>query len=339
MADSVLQKFSLGSQWPTVDPFLFVAYHNDEYPASDGALAPGVPLTGRQLGNDFSGRDGWSMYHGKEVPGFPQHPHRGFETITYVRCGYIDHADSLGATARFGEGDTQWMTAGSGIQHCEMFPLLNDDAPNPLELFQIWLNLPARDKMVDPYFTMLWSHLTPTEVIRGANGEGSVSLTVVAGRIRDLEPATPPPDSWASRDGADVAIWHLSMEPDTRFELPVAAEGSTRALYAFEGSTVAIGATEIAAGTGALIRSDEVVELSAGPEGIEIMILQGRLIGEPVAQHGPFVMNTQNEIQDAFRDYQATQFGGWPWPNETPNHGAEARRFAIHADGRREDIP
>jgi redox-sensitive bicupin YhaK (pirin superfamily) len=128
------------------------------------------------------------------------------------------------------------------------------------------------------------------------------------------------------------------MEPHTRFELPVAAEESTRALYAFEGSTVTIGATEIDAGTGALIQSDEVIELSAGPEGIEIMILQGRPIGEPVAQHGPFVMNTQSEIQDAFSDYQATQFGGWPWPNEAPNHGAEARRFAIHADGHREDI-
>ena len=338
MADSVLQKFPLASQWPTVDPFLFVAYHKDNYPASDGALAPDVSLEERQIGSDFSGRDGWSMYHGRAVPGFPQHPHRGFETITYVRCGFVDHADSLGATARFGEGDTQWMTAGSGIQHSEMFPLLKDDAPNPLQLFQIWLNLPAADKMVDPYFTMLWSHVTPRERISGANGEGAVELTVLAGNLRDLKPSNPPPDSWASHDGSDVAIWHLSMEPDTRFELPMAAEGSTRALYAYEGSTVTIGATEIAAGTGALIQPDEIIELSAGSAGIEIMILQGRPIGEPVEQYGPFVMNSQSEIQDAFRDYRATQFGGWPWPNETPNHGTAAGRFAIHADGHCEDI-
>ena len=84
--------------------------------------------------------------------------------------------------------------------------------------------------------------------------------------------------------------------------------------------------------------TDEIIELSAGPAGIEIIILQGRPIGEPVAQYGPFVMNSQSEIEDAFRDYQATQFGGWPWPNETPNHGTAARRFAIHADGRCEDI-
>ena len=97
---------------------------------------------------DFAGADGWRMYHGSIVPGFPQHPHRGFETVTFVRQGFIDHSDSLGATARFGRGDVQWLTAGEGIVHCEMFPLLDREGPNPCELFQIWLNLPAADKMV-----------------------------------------------------------------------------------------------------------------------------------------------------------------------------------------------
>ena len=97
------------------------------------------------------------MYHGDVVPGFPQHPHRGFETVTLVRRGLIDHSDSLGARARFGSGDVQWLTAGDGIVHAEMFPLLDAHQPNPLELFQIWLNLPAADKRVPPHFAMLWS--------------------------------------------------------------------------------------------------------------------------------------------------------------------------------------
>ena len=98
-------------------------------------------------------------------PGFPQHPHRGFETVTFVRRGYIDHSDSLGATARFGRGDVQWLTAGEGIVHCEMFPLLDREHDNPVELFQIWLNLPAEDKMVEPYFTMLWGEDIPHLVV------------------------------------------------------------------------------------------------------------------------------------------------------------------------------
>ncbi len=89
---------------PPIDPFLFCAHHDDAYPAGDARLGPAASLEGRQIGMDFDGRDGWRMYHGDVVPGFPQHPHRGFETVTYVRRGVIDHSDSLGATARFGAG-------------------------------------------------------------------------------------------------------------------------------------------------------------------------------------------------------------------------------------------
>jgi redox-sensitive bicupin YhaK (pirin superfamily) len=284
------------------------------------------------------------MYHGSTVPGFPQHPHRGFETITYVRTGLCDHSDSLGATARFGRGDTQWMTAGSGIVHCEMFPLLDPSGPNPLELFQIWLNLPARDKMVDPYFTMLWSENTPTLVDADDAGR-LVAVTVIAGSMQTADGAEvvaqdPPPNSWASQAEADIAIWHLRFDPGARWTMP-AAHGDTtnRLLYVFSGASVSIGGDVVDVGTGAVIDPSHPVELVAadGDEPTECMVLQGRPIGEPVAQYGPFVMNTEAEIRQAFEDYRRTGFGGWPWPSDDPNHGPHRGRFAIHADGRVED--
>ncbi len=332
-------------QWPTLDPFLFCAHHRDAYPGGAIDLGPDVPLDGRRIGQDFDNVDGWNMYHGHRVPGFPQHPHRGFETVTYVRTGVIDHSDSLGAQARFGRGDTQWLTAGRGIVHCEMFPLLDTDHPNPLELFQIWLNLPSADKMVDPYFTMLWAEDTPVVTVLDDQGR-STSVTVIAGRYTDggtrAEPAPPPPDSWAGRPEADVAIWHLVMAPGATYRLAPAERSETqRTLYLFEGEELRIAPADVpadhtilGASTGAVVDATQTAVLTAGSEGAEVMVLQGRPIGEPVAQYGPFVMNTQAEIEQTFRDYRSTQFGGWPWPSDDPTHGPEWRRFATHPDGR-----
>src|SRR5215217_2939535 len=161
MDSPILQTVPLEARWATLDPFLFCVHHDDAYPAGDERMGPAASLAGRDLGQDFAGKDGWRMYHGETVPGFPGHPHRGFETVTIARRGLIDHADSLGAAARFGRGDAQWVTAGKGLVHSEMFPLLNREGPNPVELFQIWLNLHKADKLVDPHFTMLWGKDIP----------------------------------------------------------------------------------------------------------------------------------------------------------------------------------
>ncbi len=336
-APSVLQVVELGSgpqPWPTVDPFLFCVHHNDDFPAGDGELAPVDSLSGRSIGSDFSDKDGWSMYHGSVVPGFPQHPHRGFETISFMRNGYMDHSDSLGATARFGKGDVQWMTAGSGIQHCEMFPLLNDDQRNPTELFQIWVNLPARDKMVDPYFTMLWDHDIPKHV------EPGVEVTVIAGSLAGLTPAAPPPNSWASKADADVAIWHIALDAGGSWTMPAAAHGDTnRVLYVFDGGALTIDGQDVPLRHAAVVDATADITLAAtSGRAVEVLLLQGRPIGEPVSQQGPFVMNTPAEIQQAFADYRRTGFGGWPWPKADPDHGPDAGRFARHADGRVEEF-
>src|SRR5688572_18482788 len=201
--DPIVRVTPLGTRWETHDPFLFCVHHVDLYPAGNERLGPAASLAGRDLGQDFAGKDGWRMYHGDTVPGFPQHPHRGFETVTIVRDGYIDHSDSLGAKARFGMGDVQWLTAGAGVVHSEMFPLLDASGRNRLELFQLWLNLPAKSKMAAPYFTMLWDGDIPRVTHSEPDGRRA-RITVIAGALGGLAPLAPPPHSWAAEDRKSV---------------------------------------------------------------------------------------------------------------------------------------
>ncbi len=339
----ILQVKALGPQWETLDPFLFCVHHDDDYPAANPDMSPKATLSGRNLGQDFSRKDGWSMYHGNPVPGFPAHPHRGFETVTIVRKGLIDHSDSLGATARFGPGDVQWLTAGKGIVHAEMFPLLNTDAGNPLELFQIWLNLPAANKMAAPHFTMFWADAIPNQVSQDVNGL-ETEISVIAGQVSGVQPLPPPPDSWAAAAQSDLAIWTLRMQPGARFTLPIANSGTRRMLYFFKGLNVAISGQEISAQNAIELRVDQSVELINGDAPAEFLLLQGKPIAEPVAQYGPFVMNTRAEIEQTMAEYQRTQFGGWPWlkvgsqsaPDHARTHGRDPKRFALHPDGRME---
>ena len=335
MTNVVLQTVPLGFQWSTADPFLFCVHHLDRYPAANAELGPAASFAGRQMGQDFEGVDGWRMYHGQVVPGFPSHPHRGFETITYVRQGLVDHSDSLGAAARYGRGDVQWMTAGAGIQHAEMFPLLDRDGPNTLELFQIWLNLPASDKMVEPHFAMLWEHEIP-RIVRRDTDDRTVEITVIAGALDGAVPPSPPPASWASRPESDLAIWHLTMDPGASCTLPAAAgvDDTARILYVFDGDGVTVEGEAVAGATGAVVDASRPITVIAGAAHTEVLVLQARPLREPVAQYGPFVMNTRAEIQHAFDDYQRTQFGGWPWDRNDPVHGLDGARFARHADGR-----
>lgn len=329
----------LGSTpWPTLSPFLFLAHHHDRYPRGNAQLGPQASLAGRNLGMDFGAKDGWSMYHGQSVPGFPQHPHRGFETITIARQGLIDHSDNMGAAGRFGNGDCQWMTAGKGIVHSEMFPLVHSEAKNPTELFQIWLNLPRADKMVDPYFTMLWRHTIPQVRLEDANGRAT-NLTVYAGTFGEHTPPTPPPNSWAARPESGVAVWSIKLDPGATFRLPPGPEGAMRVLYAFRGNGLNVAGRQVGIPHAIQVRSEASIELTAGDSPTEVLLLQGRPINEPVVKHGPFVMNTSGEIRQAIVDYQQTQFGGWPWDNNAPVHPRERGRFASYADGPTEVPP
>ncbi|TYL49419.1 pirin family protein [Marinomonas sp. IMCC 4694] len=317
--------------WPTFDPFLFCAFHNDTYPKGNAAMGPNATLNNRPLGQDFSGIDGWRMYHGKRVPGFPAHPHRGFETVTIVNKGFVDHADSMGAAGRYGEGDTQWMTAGQGVQHSEMFPLLNEESDNPLELFQIWLNLPSKNKMVPPHFTMIWDEDTP--VINATDIKGFVTqVKIVAGEYQDVTSAPCPPNSWAADGKNDVAIWLIDLPEGGEWVLPASSANLSRTLYFFEGDQVELSGDKGGVNEAFVLKSDSPLVLRNQGIKARFLLLQGRPIAEPVEQHGPFVMNTKAELQQAFQDYQRTEFGGWPWPRADQVHDKAQGRFAKYAD-------
>lgn len=328
-------KFPIDFQWPTQEPFLFCVHHYDRYPKGNGKYGPEARLlTGRDIGSDFVEKDGFRMYHGDVVPGFPVHPHRGFETITIVRKGYVDHADSLGAAGRYGQGDVQWMTAGSGVQHSEMFPLLKTDDNNTVELFQIWLNLPRKSKMVAPHFKMLWSEDIPKVSL----DSGKVDLVLIAGEWEGVKPPAPPPDSWASNPESETAIYLVKMQAGSKFTLPAAKGNPTRSIYFFEGNGLSANGASVDARTGFVMNGSEAIEFAAaaGSSGapVEFLVLQSKPIGEPVVQHGPFVMNSQAEIMQTFHDYQRTHFGGWKWERHDMVHGPKIERFAQYPDGR-----
>ncbi|MDH3698500.1 MAG: pirin family protein [Flavobacteriaceae bacterium] len=327
-----MTKFPLGPTWQTQDPFLFCAYHLDHYPKGNDEMGPATPLDGRNLGSDFESKDGWRMYHGTKIPGFPYHPHRGFETVTLANKGYCDHSDSLGAAGRFGNGDVQWMTAGIGVQHSEMFPLLHTHKDNPLELLQLWLNLPRAKKFVQPHFKMLWKETIPELKDNG------VQIKLIAGTYKTQKAPSAAPDSWASDENNHVRIMIIRLEPQAALEIDSIPTGINRSLYFFEGDSLGVNNTTVQSLTGLYLNGEAALQLRNGEKESRILILEGRPIGEPVAKYGPFVMNTDQEIREAMRDYGKTQFGGWPWPVAEQVHDRDRGRFALFPDGSLEEM-
>lgn len=334
MSQSVIKELKpLGFPWETQDPFLFCAYHRDEYPKGNASMGVDFEqLKGRNVGSDFMIKDGWRMYHGSNIPGFPYHPHRGFETITINKEGVVDHSDSLGAAGRFMAGDVQWMTAGKGIQHSEMFPLVNDDKENPLEIFQIWLNLPKVSKMVEPHFKMLWNEDIP--IVEHKDQFGKVTIIqVIAGQINNVSALEPTPNSWAAEPQNAVGVYTVKMEADASWVLPKTSIDANRSVFFYKGSEIIIEEQTISQNKIIDLIANEEVEIQNGNEDAFFLILEGKPIGEPVAQHGPFVMNTQDEIRQAMQDFGRTQFGGWPWSETEVVHSRNKGRFALHSNG------
>ncbi|MDY8137472.1 pirin family protein [Aquimarina sp. 2201CG5-10] len=333
----ILDKKPIQFPWEAVDPFLMCVHHEDNYPIGNENLGvDSSELKGRSLGNDFIKKDGYRMYNGTTVPGFPYHPHRGFETITLLKKGYIDHCDSLGGAGRFGSGDAEWMTAGKGILHSEMFPLLDQEKRNPLELFQIWINLPKKSKFADPHFKMLWKETIPKIEEVDKNGK-KVHIEVYAGDYKGNKAPQPTPNSWASTPENGVSIFTIKMESGTQWELPASLVPSVnRTLYFYRGNSVVIDNQTILKNHMIRLDPKSPIVIQSGVEDTYFLLLQGKPINEPVVAKGPFVMNTEAEIEEAYAEFRKTQFGGWPWQKAELVHDRKKGRFALYENGEEE---
>eukprot|EP00933_Yihiella_yeosuensis_P065479 TRINITY_DN69318_c0_g1_i1.p1 TRINITY_DN69318_c0_g1~~TRINITY_DN69318_c0_g1_i1.p1 ORF type:complete len:241 (-),score=56.41 TRINITY_DN69318_c0_g1_i1:66-788(-) len=235
------------------------------------------------------------------------------------------------------------MTAGKGISHAEMFPLLDQSRENMLELFQIWINLPKRSKMVEPSFKMFWAEDLPQPGTGSARGS---EVALIAGTLPGFEaPPSPPPDSYASDPASDVLVITVKLAPGGSWTLPAYAgerpvDGLNRNAYFYAGKSANIGGQKLDGSKKIKLRPNVDCDISASADSpAEVLILQGRDIGEPVVQHGPFVGNSREDIAKAFKDYQETEFGGWPWRSSAVAHARDRQRFARYADGKVEEKP
>jgi redox-sensitive bicupin YhaK (pirin superfamily) len=330
--EKILGIQKLGFQWQTEDPFLVTMHHKDAYPPGNDKQGPNTSLAGRNIGEDFTLKDGFRMYHGTTVPGFPAHPHCGFETVTVVLEGFVDHFDSTGAKGRYGNGDVQWLTTGSGCQHTEMFPLVHKDQDNPLHLFQIWLNLAAQNKSAEPEYKMLWAEDIPEIQSIGANG-AKTSVRIIAGSLEGKNSLEPTAASWANDRSHHVGIYLIHMEPKAVFTLPAVSGTLNRNIYIYEGKEIQIDGTTIPVSQRIKLASDQEIEMINGTNAAYMLVLEGEPIQEPVVQYGPFVMTTEQEIHEAFSKYRRTQFGGWPWDSYEPVNERSSGRFARHSNG------
>jgi len=260
-------------------------------PTSDGA---GVKLT-RVLTQDLQRRldpflmlDAFGSDSADDyIGGFPDHPHRGFETITYMLAGRMRHRDSAGHEGLLADGGVQWMTAGRGVIHSE----LPEQTEGRMEGFQLWLNLPARDKMAAPWYRDIQSAELPEW-----RGQG-VTARVIAGESHGVAGAV-------RREGTEPLYLDLHLDAGAAFEQPL-PEGHNAFVYVYRGS-LAIGAQPVPAQRMAILGPvGDGVRLVAQTEGARAILIAGRPLKEPIVQHGPFVMNTQQEIFQAVEDFRA----------------------------------
>lgn len=225
------------------------------------------------------------------IAGFPLHPHRGIETVTYMLQGAVQHKDSSGNQGTIQTGDVQWMTAGGGIMHEEM-PIIQD---GKMEGFQLWVNLPAKLKMTKPRYQEV-----PAASIPEFSGEDGVTVKVIAGQVGDVQGAV-------KEIAADPSYLDVRVPSGVTFKHSI-PNGHTAFAYLFEGWAEFDSTTEVKAPRMVIFEEDGEVEVTAGENGVRFLLISGKPLGEPVARYGPFVMNTEAEIEQALIDLRRGTF-------------------------------
>jgi len=301
-------------------------------PVREVVLAPhdlegeGFPVRWAFAGADLTDLDpfvhmdqmGEVEYAPGEAKGTPWHPHRGFETVTYLIDGEVTHHDSNGGGGTIGEGDTQWMTAGAGILHIERPPERLVASGGLFHGIQLWVNLPKAEKSAPPRY----QDLRANEVSLLASPDAGALVRVIAGDV-------------AGRRGpgqthTPMTMLHATISPGAHLELPWRPEFNALAYVLAGAGTVGPERRPIATGHLTVFGPGEAITLQAAPvqesrsPALEVLLLGGRPIREPVAWYGPFVMNTRDELLQAFEDYQAGRLGSIPAAHHTPDHIVES---------------
>jgi redox-sensitive bicupin YhaK (pirin superfamily) len=267
IGDLVTRRPLPGPAIPQLDPFLFLNHHGPQvYPANNRGLP------------------------------FGPHPHRGFETVTFILDGELSHLDSGGHESVIGPGGVQWMTAGSGLVHAELSPASFKQSGGPLEILQLWVNLPGRLKMTTPNYLGLQGAQIPKVVV------GGTTIEVVSGEVAGVVGPFP------SLIGIEMSVVRLA--PGATLTLPV-AQGRAVFVYVVSGE-ITIGGQRAPAWNLVELNDDgDIVQFDA-EAGAVVLLGHAEPIGEPVFAHGPFVMNTREEIIQAIDDYNAGKFGAVP---------------------------
>ena len=324
---TVLKQVDINIHWSCDDPFTFISHHHDQYPHGNEQLAPPLRLiSGRNLGRDYQQRFGFRMYHGRVVPGFPMHAHWGYETVTIAERGFVDHFDTENNHGRFGNGDEQWTLASSKFEHCEMYPLLDQENDNPVHITQIAINLPLDRKNKANHVNNVWAEDIPVFSEEGRE------VTLYCGSYGGRELYSPNPDSWAKPENG-VRILKVLLEPGASFDLEPVEDGVTRNVYFVEGKGASIDGTEVSPYLRFKMRPSASLSIRNGDAESEFWILEGRPIGEKQAAFGPVILKDIDEVRASMDDIRIHEFQVWPWGLMDVTNPIDMGRELHRADG------